>query len=105
MTATQRRKQELETRLAVLQARLGSIDAELEGHDTKDWDDLALEREADEVLEGLGLSGQQEIRMIHAALARIEGGQFGICTKCGNEISDERLDAVPFTPFCRVCAA
>ena len=105
MTATQRRKQELETRLAVLQARLGSIDAELEGHDTKDWDDLALEREADEVLEGMGLSGQQEIRMINAALARIEGGQFGICTKCGNEISDERLDAVPFTPFCRVCAA
>lgn len=105
MTATQRRKQELETRLAVLQARLGSIDAELEGHDTKDWDDLALEREADEVLEGLGLSGQQEIRMINAALARIEGGEFGTCTKCGNEISDERLDAVPFTPFCRVCAA
>lgn len=105
MTATQRRKRELESRLATLQARLGSIDAELEGHDTKDWDDLALEREADEVLEGLGLSGQQEIRMINAALARIEAGEFGICTKCGNEISDERLDAVPFTPFCRVCAA
>ena len=105
MTATQRRKQELEARLATLQARLGSIDAELEGHDTKDWDDLALEREADEVLEGLGLSAQQEIRMINAALARIAAGEFGICTKCGDEISDERLDAVPFTPFCRVCAA
>ena len=105
MTATQRRKQELEARLATLQARLGSIDAELEGHDTKDWDDLALEREADEVLEGLGLSGQQEIRMINAALARLEAGEFGICTKCGDEISDQRLDAVPFTPFCRVCAA
>ena len=64
-----------------------------------------MAREADKVLEGLGLSGQQEIRMIKAALARIDCGDFGICTKCGNDISAERLNAVPFTPFCRSCAA
>lgn len=105
MTGLAERKTQLEARLAVLDARLDGIETELESHQTKDWDDLATEREADEVLEGLGVSGQQEIRMIKAALARIEHGEFGTCAKCGAEISQERLDAVPYTPFCRDCAA
>ena len=45
-----------------------------------------------------------EIRMIEAALARIESGDYGICTKCGAQIGKERLDVVPFTPFCPSCA-
>ena len=105
MTPTDDKTSRLTARLAVLQARLDVIGRELVGHDTKDWGDLALERESDEVLEELGLSGHQEIRMIKAALARIDSGNFGICTKCGNDISAERLNAVPFTPFCRSCAA
>ena len=105
MTTLRDRKAQLDARLAILEARLGRIDAELESHQSKDWDDLATEREADEVLEGLGLSGQQEIRMIKAALARIEDESFGTCTICGEPIGQERLDAVPFTPFCRACAA
>ena len=99
------KKAQLDARLAVLEARLDGIESELESHHSKDWDDLATEREADEVLEGLGLSGQQEIRMIKAALDRIEDGSFGTCAKCGETISQERLDAIPFTPFCRTCAA
>lgn len=104
MTGLHDRKAQLEARLGVLSSRLGEIETELDSHQSKDWEELATERESDEVLEGLGLSGQQEIRMIKAALARIEDGEFGICTKCGNTISPERLDAVPYTPFCRVCA-
>lgn len=98
------RKAQLETRLVALDVRLDGIETELESHQSKDWEDLAAEREADEVLEGLGLSGQQEIRMIKAALGRIEDGTFGECAKCGAAISTERLDAVPYTPFCRDCA-
>lgn len=105
MTGLRDRKAQLEARLGVLEARLGEIETELDSHQSKDWEDLATERESDEVLEGLGLSGQQEIRMIKAALVRIDEGEFGICTKCGNTISQERLDVVPYTPFCRACAA
>lgn len=105
MTGLPERKAQLMARLSVLEARLGTIEEELDSHQSKDWEDLATERESDEVLEGLGLSGQQEIRMINAALARIEAGEFGICTKCGDEISAERLDVIPYTPFCRKCAA
>ncbi len=105
MTTIDARKAQLETRLADLRARLVEIDAELDSHNSQDWEDLATERESDEVLEGMGLSGQQEIRMIEAALARIAEGDYGFCTKCGAEISAERLDVLPYTPFCRTCAA
>ena len=39
-----------------------------------------------------------------AALGRIESGDYGFCAKCGGEIGEDRLDVVPFTPFCRNCA-
>jgi len=68
------RKAQLESRAAELTARLTRIEAELDAPAPKDWDDKAAEREADEVLETLGLSGQQELRQIAAALDRIVKG-------------------------------
>ena len=56
------------------------------------------------MLEGIGVSGQQELRMIEAALQRIAAGDYGDCVTCGAEIAEERLDLLPFTPFCRHCA-
>lgn len=99
------RKTELEARLALLQGRLAGIEAELDSHEAKDWEDLATEREGDEVLERLGQGGQAEIRMIEAALARIAAGDYGACVRCGAEIGEARLDSLPYTPFCRECAA
>lgn len=104
MTTMSERKASLEARLAILKARLVQIDDELESHQSKDWEDLATEREADEVLEGIGVSGLQEIRQIESALQRIAAGDYGICTKCGADIAAERLDVLPHTPFCRHCA-
>ena len=104
MTPLASRKAQLETRMADLKARLGKIEAELDSHQSKDWEDLATEREEDEVLEGMGVSGQHEIRMIEAALARIAEGEYGHCTRCGAPIAEERLDVLPHTPFCRTCA-
>jgi len=94
----------LRDRIAELEARLAGIDAELESHESKDWEELAVEREEDEVLEGMGQSGLAEIEKIRAALARIEDGTYGYCVRCGEEISSQRLDILPATPFCRNCA-
>lgn len=99
-----RRKKQLEARRADLEGRLLGIEAELDSHHSPDWDDLATEREGDEVLEGMGVSGQQELRRIAAALQRIDSGEYGYCVKCGAEIGEARLDALPYTPFCRNCA-
>jgi RNA polymerase-binding transcription factor DksA len=95
----------LEARLAELDTRLHEIDDELDSHQSKDWEELATEREEDEVLEGMGVSGQAEIAQIKAALDRMEAGEFGYCVRCGEEIAEARLDLVPQTPFCASCAA
>lgn len=104
MTDLVTRKAQLTSRLADLNARIHQIEDELESHDSKDWEELATEREGDEMLESMGLSAQQEIRMIEAALHRMDEGEFGFCTRCGARISEDRLDVLPFTPFCRACA-
>ena len=103
MTVTDRKRQ-LETRRAELRARLEGIEQELDTHDAKDWEELATEREEDEVLEGMGNSGLAELRQIDAALARIAEGSYGECARCGADIGGERLDVLPHTPFCRHCA-
>ncbi len=104
MTTTAARKAQLQARLADLTHRLASIDTEFDTHNSKDWEELATERESDEVLEGMGNSGKQEIRMIEAALKRIEAGEYGFCVTCGAKIEKARLDLLPYTPFCSECA-
>jgi RNA polymerase-binding transcription factor DksA len=98
------RESALRARLAELDERLHGIEAELDSHQSKDWEELAVEREEDEVLQGIGSSGKAEMDRIRAALGRIESGDYGFCVKCGKEISAERLDVLPATPFCRDCA-
>ena len=39
----------------------------------------------------LVFAGQQRIRMIHAALKRIEDGTYGICVNCGDDIAAEPI--------------
>ena len=43
------------------------------------------------------------IKKIKKALERIEDGTFGICEKCGEEISHKRLKARPVTTYCIEC--
>jgi RNA polymerase-binding transcription factor DksA len=105
MTPIADRRAQLETRLAELRARLVKIDAELDAPHSAMFAEAAIEREPDEVLEDLGAAGRQEIRMIEAALGRIDRGVYGVCVACGDPIGEERLDVLPHTPKCRDCAA
>ena len=105
MTSFAARKDQLEVRLAALTERLGKIDAELQSHDEKDWEEMATAREGDEVLESMGVGSQSEMRAIKAALQRIEDGEYGFCLRCGAPIGKARLDLLPFTPYCKDCAA
>lgn len=104
MIRPDRARRQLLRRLADLGVRLNGIEAELVTHADADWSEQAVERETDEVLEHLGLAGQEEIRQIRAALDRISAGSYGRCTTCGEAISDDRLEVLPATPFCRTCA-
>jgi len=44
-----------------------------------------------------------ELDAIDAALKRIEGGVYGVCTDCGIDIPAARLHAAPETPRCIAC--
>lgn len=98
------RKAALEKRLVELGARLEAIEEELDSHQNRDWEELATEREGDEVLEATGNAGLAEITQIRAALRRIEDGSYGDCMRCGEPIAAARLDVIPWTPLCRNCA-
>jgi RNA polymerase-binding transcription factor DksA len=104
MTDIAARKAQLETRKTELLARMEGVEDELDSHDSKDWEEMATEREDDEVLEGMGVIAQNEIQRIDAALDRIDGGDYGICVTCGTAIAEKRLEILPFTPFCSACA-
>lgn len=94
----------LKARLKELEARLRTIESDLERPGDPDDEERAVEREGVEVQEDLGKAGLEEIRAIRAALGRIEKGEYGFCVKCGEEITPARLDAVPHAARCRHCA-
>lgn len=98
------RRAALEQRLVELGVRLEAIEDELDSHLNPDWQELATEREGDEVLEATGNAGLAEITRIRAALRRIDAGGYGECVRCGAPISEARLDVLPWTPLCRSCA-
>ena len=98
------RRAVLEARLIELGARLDHIEEELDSHNNPDWEDLAAEREPDEVLEATAKAGLAEIPQIRAALRRMPEGRYGTCARCGSQIEEGRLDALPWTPLCRSCA-
>jgi DnaK suppressor protein len=46
---------------------------------------------------------RQLLQMVEGALSRIEGGDFGQCISCGEDINPKRLEAVPWTRHCIAC--
>jgi len=105
MKTTTEREKQLLARKAELNAHLHIIEDALDETPDKDVEERAVEREADEVLEGLGNAELLELRGIEAALVRITEGEYGFCVDCGDEISQERLDVLPATPKCRTHAS
>jgi len=64
-----------------------------------------MEEEADEVQEYGNMlpvehSLEIKLRNVNDALKKIEKGEYGKCEKCGKEIEEERLKAVPEAKFC-----
>ena len=46
---------------------------------------------------------EARLKLIHAALGKIEEGDFGYCDECGEEIALARLDIQPEARFCIGC--
>lgn len=97
-------KAALVTRLSELEGRVARIVRDLAEPLSADFEEQATEREDDEPLAGQEALLAAEIAAVKAALARIDDGSYGDCTRCGNPVGDKRLTAFPETPLCIDCA-
>lgn len=43
----------------------------------------------------------QTLTQVREALQRIDENMYGACLECGRQIEPARLEAVPWTPYCR----
>lgn len=73
-------------------------------HISKKFSQQNIERENDDVLAALNNEAKTELSLINRAIKRLEVENFDHCTSCNNKISDERLEAIPYTQYCRQCA-
>ncbi len=68
-----------------------------------DLGDIANTGFEKEIAFGRNASVSQHLKLSQEALRRIEDGTFGYCTLCQDEISPQRLVAVPWTRYCIGC--
>jgi DnaK suppressor protein len=97
-------KLQLEERLFALKSRLSNLRDDVRQPHSGDSAEQAQERENDEVLDAIGNEAYQSIRLIQAALVRIENGNYGLCGVCGEPIGEARLKAMPEAIHCLDCA-
>jgi len=71
----------------------------VEKDDSKDLVDIASSDIDKTTLEALGSQEMRRLRLIEAALARIENGKYGLCLKSGKPIPRERLEAIPYALY------
>ncbi len=90
-----------------LRRRLGLI-REVKHHTAEplnpDSAEQAVEVTNDEVLDTIDEVTRAELEAIEKTFARIENGEFGLCTKCEQPIPIKRLEAVPNAEHCVNCA-
>jgi DnaK suppressor protein len=65
--------------------------------------DLATDHSEQEVSLGLLRNEQRVLNGILAALDRLDAGSYGKCERCGREIPEERLQAMPYASRCVAC--
>jgi RNA polymerase-binding transcription factor DksA len=69
----------------------------------QDFADQATQTQNDATLEAIAAAAADEVLQIDHALERIERGDYGVCEVCGEDISPERLRAVPYAVRCARC--
>ena len=98
LTATLRAS--LEEERGQLQAQLAELDDDSDLSYDENFADSA--QVAGQQGANRALAGQlkENLSEVQRALQKIEDGTYGICERCGKEIAEARLEAMPATPFC-----
>ena len=77
----------------------------VESIEPKDLADIASDDIDRKMIEALDSQDIKRLKLIDAALTRIQQGKYGICMKCGKKIPKERLEAIPYALMCIGCKA
>ncbi|HWV38808.1 MAG TPA: TraR/DksA C4-type zinc finger protein [Vulgatibacter sp.] len=89
----------LEKRRVLVDATLAN-QREIEGlkaqQSPAEMEEHAQSSAAEFVLTRLSENARREVAQIDAAIARIDAGTYGECVECGERISRERLEVVPY---------
>jgi DnaK suppressor protein len=91
-------------RLVHLQGEAESEERDLREGRSPDWVDQASDEGAVRLLAELTERERSEVAEIDAALARIEGGSYGVCLSCGGPVERARLRAIPEARLCLACS-
>ena len=70
---------------------------------TEDEGDLATISHDKHLLYNLQEGDFRRVRFIKEALRAMDRGQYGECARCGEDISEKRLEAVPWATVCVEC--
>lgn len=73
------------------------------GMDPKDLADVASDDIDKKMLEAKGSASLKKLKLIDSAIARIKQGKYGFCIKCGKQIPEKRLEAIPYVLQCIEC--
>ncbi len=98
-TDLQQRRQGILSKISDEQ-HLQAIDDEATHGDSLDIASNARDREITFMLKSRELD---ELRAIEDALERMNHDDYGICVNCEDPIEIKRLEAIPWTRFCRGC--
>ncbi|HLW88732.1 MAG TPA: TraR/DksA C4-type zinc finger protein [Terriglobales bacterium] len=99
-------RQRLEMQRQEVRHFLGRLEHEARSADVdsaRDSGDQCVVSLSKESLFERGSQRRTLLRLIDAALRRIDDASFGICLTCGDAIQDRRLEALPWTQFCLQC--
>ncbi len=102
MTTTQAKERLLARQEELLgdMRRLGEDAREAKQTDVEDPIDAVESSENQALNFRIDTVASEELKQVQAALQRVEDGTYGTCVDCGRSISDARLEALPWTPYC-----
>lgn len=87
-----------------LSTRIEAITKDFQKGRSADFAEQTTESENDQVLEEIRFEARQELKQVNRAIERVRDDEYGMCIKCGDDIAQGRLDALPYTDFCIHCA-
>jgi DnaK suppressor protein len=76
---------------------------EITTENTEDEGDLATISHNKELLYNLHESDFARLKFIQGAIKALDCGQYGECVRCGNNINEKRLLALPWAKLCIGC--